>query len=166
MAQALFVTTADVKKYTSLNGNVDNDLFIQFIKIAQDTHILQKLGTDLFNKINNDIVASTLTGNYSTLVETFIKPMLIHWSIVEYLPFAAYSVANKGIFKHTSENAESVSREEVNFMVEKYRDIAENYTQRFLDHMCNNNNLYPEYSTNSGEDVQPDKNNNFSGWVI
>ena len=166
MAQALFISTLDIKKYTSLNGNVDADLFLQFVKIAQDTHILQKLGTDLFDKINDDIVNSTLTGNYATLVNTYIKPILIHFTMVEYLPFAAYSIANKGIFRPTSETADSVSKEEVDFLVEKHRDIAENYVQRFLDHICANNNLYPEYSTNSDGDVHPDKDNNFSGWVI
>ena len=79
MAEAIFITTADLKKFTSMNGNVDADKFIQYIKIAQDIYLQSTLGTDLFNKINNDIVASTLTGNYATLVSTYIKPMLIHW---------------------------------------------------------------------------------------
>ena len=43
MAQALFVTTEDIKKFTALNGNVDPDKFIQFVKIAQDTHIQEYL---------------------------------------------------------------------------------------------------------------------------
>jgi hypothetical protein len=39
MAQALFITRSDLVKYTAVNGNVDTDKFIQFVKIAQDIHI-------------------------------------------------------------------------------------------------------------------------------
>ena len=39
MAEALFITRDDIVKFTALNGNVDTDKFIQFIKIAQDIHI-------------------------------------------------------------------------------------------------------------------------------
>ena len=34
MAEALIITRDDVVKFTSLNGNVDPDKFIQYIKIA------------------------------------------------------------------------------------------------------------------------------------
>jgi hypothetical protein len=77
MAEALLITRSDLVRFTTVNGNVDTDKFIQYIKIAQDIHIQNYLGTDLLNKIKADIIATTLTGNYETLVETFIKPMLM-----------------------------------------------------------------------------------------
>ena len=82
MAQALFITRNDLVKYTAVNGNVDTDKFIQFIKISQDIHIQNYLGTDLFNKIGADIIAGTLTGDYLSLVNDYIKPMVIHWAMV------------------------------------------------------------------------------------
>jgi len=39
MAYALLISTEDVKKFTILNGNLDPDDSIQYIKIAQDTTI-------------------------------------------------------------------------------------------------------------------------------
>lgn len=166
MAQALFITRNDLVKYTSMNGSVDTDNFIQYIKIAQDTHIYNYLGTDLYNKISADVDAGTLTGNYETLVETYIKPMLVHYAMVEYLPFAAYTVANRGIYKHSSENSESVSKTEVDYMVEKERAIAMNYTDKFLRYICNNQTLFPEYSSNTDGDKPPLKQNNYFGWVL
>jgi len=71
MAEALLITRSDLVRFTTVNGNVDTDKFIQYIKIAQDIHIQNYLGTDLLNKIKADIIASTLTGNYETLVESF-----------------------------------------------------------------------------------------------
>ena len=166
MAVALLVTREDITRMTALNGNVDVDKFVQFIKIAQDIHIQNYLGTDLLNKISADVVSGTLASPYTTLVSTYIKPMLIHWAMVEYLPFAAYTIANKGVYKHGSENSESVAKDEVDFLINKERSIAENYTKRFVDYMCYNNNLYPEYNTNSNSDVNPDKDINLSGWYL
>jgi len=166
MAQALFVTRDELVKFTALNGNIDTDNFIQWVKVAQDIHIQSYLGTRLFKKINDDIVAGTLSGNYLMLLNTYIKPMLIHWSLVEYLPFAAYTIANKGVYKHSSENSENVDKNEVDFLVEKERSIAQNYTRRFVDYMSFNQSLFPEYTANSNGDVYPDFESNFGGWVL
>ncbi len=167
MAEGLFITRKDLVKFTSVNGNVDSDKFLQYIKIAQDIHIKNYLGTDLFNKLQDDIEASTLTGDYLTLVTDYVKPMLVHWAMVEYLPFAAYSIANKGIFKHSSENASNVEKDEIDFLIEKERNIAQYYTDRFIDYMSfNASGTFPEYYTNSNDDIYPDKNANFEGWVL
>lgn len=166
MAKALFITNKDLKRFSVLDGNVDADKFIQYIDIAQDIHIQNYLGTDLYEKLQADIIADTLTGNYLSLVNTYVKPMLIHWAMVEYLPFAAYTVANKGVYKHSAENSESVSKSEVDYLSEKERDIAQHYTRRFIDYMCYNSTLFPEYTSNSNDDINPSKQSNFGGWVL
>jgi hypothetical protein len=166
MAQALLISRKDIVKFTAMNGNVDTDKFIQFIKIAQDIHIQNYLGTDLLNKIEADIIASSLAGSYLSLVTDYVKPMLIHWAMVEYLPFAAYTVANKGVFKHSSENATNVDKDEIDFLIEKERNLAQYYTDRFISYMSFNNDSFPEYNSNSNEDVYPDKDASFEGWVL
>ena len=166
MAQALLISRKDIVKFTAMNGNVDTDKFIQFIKIAQDIHIQNYLGSDLLNKIEADIIASTLTGSYLSLVSDYVKPMLIHWAMVEYLPFAAYTVANKWVFKHSSENATNVDKDEIDFLIEKERNLAQYYTDRFISYMSFNNDSFPEYNSNSNEDVYPDKDASFEGWVL
>ena len=166
MAEALLITRTDLVRLTALGGNVDTDKFIQFIKIAQDIHIQGYLGTRLLDRIKDDIENNTLSNPYLTVLEKYINPMLIHWAMVEYLPFAAYNIANKGVYKHTAENSDSVEKTEVDYLVEKERDIAQHYTQRFIDHMCNNSSDYPEYNTTSGEDMYPNKNNFFKGWYL
>jgi hypothetical protein len=170
MEQALLITRDDIVKKTALNGNVDTDLFIQFVKIAQDTHIQNYLGTDLLEKFESLITAGTLddvaNADYKALLLDYVKDMLIHWAMVEYLPFAAYSVANKGVFKHLSENSTNAEKFEVDFLVEKQRDIAQHYTQRFIDYICFNTSTFPEYNSNTNGDMHPDTDTNFSGWYI
>jgi hypothetical protein len=149
-----------------MNGNVDTDKFIQFAKIAQDIHMQNYMGTKLLNKIKADIIAGTLAGNYLSLTVNYLKPMLIHWAMVEYMPFAAYTIANKGVYKHSSENSVNVEKNEVDFLIEKERSIAQNYTERFIDYMNFNNSLFPEYYTNVNNEISPDSMNNYTGWYI
>jgi hypothetical protein len=170
MAYALLISTEDVKKFTILNGNLDPDDFLQYIKIAQDITIQNYLGTELYNKFQTLIISGdiSLSGNvkYKNLLTEYIKPMLVHFAMVQYLPFAAYTIANKGVFKHTSENATSVEKNEIDFLVEKERDIAQHYTQRFIDYMCFNNADFPEYNNNSNGDMYPDTDNFYGSWVL
>lgn len=167
MATALFITREDLVRNTALGGNVDTDKFVQFIKIAQQIHIQNFLGTQLYNKISADILASTLSGDYLDLVNDYVQPMLIHYAMVEYLPWAAYTIANKGVYKHSSENAQNVDKEEVDFLVGKEQKIADYYSRRFLDYMSfNAASKFPEYYTNSNDDVWPEKDSYFSSWVL
>lgn len=166
MAEALLITRQDLVKYTTLNGSVDVDNFLQYIKIAQDTDLQNFTGTKLLNKIKADIVANTLTGNYLTLTTTYLKPMLIHLAMKYYLPFAAYTISNKGVYKHNSENSTTADKNEIDFLIEKETQIAQHYTQRFIDYITLNTSLFPEYSTNTNSDMFPDTNNNYTGWYI
>jgi len=166
MATALFIKREDLVRNSILDGNVDTDKFIQYIKIAQEIHIRNYLGTDLYNKISSDIISSSLSGDYLELVNTYIQPMLIHYAMVDYLPFAAYQVKNGGVFKHRSENGDAATKEEIDYLVQRERDIAEYYTRRFIDYMSFNQESFPEYYTNSNDDIHPDTNATFNGWVI
>jgi hypothetical protein len=167
---ALLISTEDVKKFTIANGNLDADDFIEYIKISQDITIQNYLGSQLYKKLQDLILSDEINNNefadYRSLLVTYIKPMLVHWAMVYYLPFAAYTLSNKGLFKHSSESATNVDKAEVDYLVEKERDIAESYTQRFIDFMCFNQSTYPEYNSNSNEDVNPDTNNFYNGWQI
>lgn len=166
MATALFIKRQDLVRNSILDGNVDTDKFIQFVKIAQEIHVRNYLGTDLYNKLSNDIIGGTLAGDYLDLVNTYIQPMLIHFAMVDYLPFAAYQVKNNGVYKHISENAESVNKSEIDYLVNKERDFAEYYTRRFVDYMSFNETLFPEYRSNTNDDIHPDSDATFNGWVL
>lgn len=171
MATALLITRADLVKKTAMNGNVDTDEFIQFVEIAQDIHIQNYLGTDLLEKIQSLITNGTLddlvNADYKELLNKYVKDMLIHWALYEYLPFAAYTIANKGVYKHLSENAQVAEKNEIDYLQEKQKTSANNYTQRFIDYMSiNAGSKFPEYYSNTNDDVSPDKLTNITGWEI
>jgi hypothetical protein len=166
MAKALLIKRDDVMTFSNVNGNIDTDKMIQYIAIAQDMHLQRYLGTDLLEKLQADVVADTLSSNYLTLVQDWVKPALIHWTMVELIPMIAVTIGNGGIYRHSSENATALSSVEVSELVSQERDFATYYSKRLVDYLCNNSELFPEYSSNSNEDVDPSTDTNFCGWVL
>ena len=167
MATTLFITPKDLKANTILNGNVDTDLFINFIKIAQQMHLQNYTGTQLYDKITQLINNNALTGDYLDLVVDYLQPMLIHFAMVDYLPFANYQIRNGGVFKHKTENSESTTKDELDILVQKHRTFADFYAKRFVDYMgFQASTMFPEYWENKNSDLFPDRNPNPTGWVL
>ena len=167
MSKALFITTTVLKKRSIISGNLDPDKIVQFIEVAQDTHIQNYLGGKLYKKMQTLITGDTINqaGNadYKTLLDDYIKPMLIWFAQSDYIPFAAFQISNGGVYKHRSENSDTASMEEVNMLARRALETAEFYTRRFMDHMDHFSYLYPEYLESSNEDMMPDKDTNFGG---
>lgn len=166
MATALFVTIQDIKKNTIIDGNVDTDKIIQFVKIAQQIHVRDKLGTKLYDKISDDIINGTLSGDYLELTNDYIKPMLIHFAMVDYFPFAAYQLQNGGFTKHLSENSESLSIREIDRLIEKEQNFATYYSERLIDFICKDTSKFPEYNQNESGDIYPSRENNYQSWNL
>ena len=166
MATALFITREDLVRNSIIDGNVDYDKIIQFVKVAQEIDVQNILGTDLYNRISADIIAGTLANDYLSLVTDFVQPTLIWFAQMNYIPFSAYTIAKGGVYKHQAENSQSVDKNEVDYLVGKAREYANYYSTRLVDYLCFNSSLFPEYTSNTNNDINPDTNTTFNGWVL
>ena len=168
MATQLFINRTDLVRNSIIDGNVDTDKFIQFIKIAQEIDVQQIIGTDMYNALSAAIPNIDLPANarWKTILDDYIVPMLIWYAQSNYFPFAAYQVKNGGVFKHTSENSISADKNEIDFLVEKARTNAEWYSRRFIGFMSFNQTTYPEYTSNTNDDIYPSYEATFNGWVL
>jgi len=168
-ATVLFINRTDLVRNSIIDGNVDSDKYIQFIKLAQEIHIQNYMGTDLYEglaaAIKEDINLPA-NARWKLLLDEYIVSMLIWFTQVDYIPFASYQIRNGGMMKHRSENSETVNKEEVDYLVEKARTNAEWYTRRFIDFMCFNQTTYPEYNSNTNNDLYPQTDATFNGWVL
>ncbi len=159
----LLISEDTIKKSTTINGNVDVELLLPYIKVAQDIHIQQVLGTDLYEKIQSDISGGSLAGVYKTLVDTYIQPVLVHYSLYECMPFLSYKIMNKSIVQKISETSSNASLDDVKYIRNVVLNTAEFYTKRLVDYLRHKNDLYPEYNSNTDNDMSPDKSAYFSG---
>ena len=134
MAKALFITRQDLVTFTSANGNLDPDKFLPYIRLSQDIHIQNYLGTDLYEKIEKLIrdgeLTELLNPNYYNLVKDYIKDMTIYWAMVEYLPYAGVNITNGGIYTHNPENSTALDKDRVDFLIENSRTKAQHYTNQ------------------------------------
>tara|TARA_R110000868_G_scaffold89466_3_gene249048 strand:- start:569 stop:1075 length:507 start_codon:yes stop_codon:yes gene_type:complete len=168
MATVLFINRTDLVRNSIIDGNVDSDKYMQFIKLAQEVHIQNYLGTQMYDALTVAIPNIDLPANarWKTLLDDYVVPMMIWFSQVEFIPFASYQLRNGGMMKHRSENSDTVSKEEVDFLVEKARTNAEWYSRRFIDFMAFNQTTYPEYTSNVNDDIYPSYDATFNGWVL
>ena len=167
MSYVLFISEAKLKDSTAINLNVDVDLLLPYVRQSQKLYVETKLGTNLNNKLKDLIIAGTVgnVGNeaYKTLLDDYIGDMLPNWALYHCIPFLRFKVENGNIYSKTSETGTALSTEESQHLREEVRNTAEYYTERMIDYICNNNSLFPEYSTNTGADVDPDRNAYYNG---
>jgi len=168
MATQLFINRTDLVRNSIMDGNISTEKFIQFVKLSQEIDVQQIMGTDLYNGLSAAMpnIDDAANARWKTILDDYIVPMLIWYAQSNYYPFAAYQVKQGGVFKHTSENSISVDKNEVDFLVEKARTNAEWYSRRFIDFMSFNQATYPEYTSNSNDDIYPSYDSTFNGWVL
>jgi hypothetical protein len=163
MAYVLFISEEKLKDSTAINLNVDVNLLLPYLRQSQKLYVETKLGTDLTDKLKADITAGTLAGAYKTLVDDYIGDMLPNWAFYHAIPFLRFKIENGNIYSKTSETGTALSETEAQHLREEVRNTAEYYTERMIDYVCNNTSSFPEYSTNSGADVTPDRNAYYAG---
>tara|TARA_R110000803_G_scaffold84955_1_gene151233 strand:+ start:10188 stop:10700 length:513 start_codon:yes stop_codon:yes gene_type:complete len=168
MAFGLLITRNDIIKNTPLGGSVDADALLPFVRTAQEKYILNLTGTVLYNKLQDDVEAQTaFTGYYETLVEEYVKPTLIWYACVEYIPFSAVQFKSNGSVKQNSETGASPSKTEVDYLLNKALNNADYYSTRLQDYLIANSSNIPEFLETVGDATQiyPDQTNQYFGGI-
>ncbi|WP_299525868.1 hypothetical protein [uncultured Lutibacter sp.] len=149
MAELLFITPEEMTYSTILSGNIDVDKYRYVVLNTQVTTIEPLLGSELYDKIIADLEGDTLTGLYLTLYNDYIKPITKFESVAQFIEVASYLVDNGGIFKQTPEGKEVVTKDEVQYLSQKYKSLSQMYVTRFNKWICNN--TLTEYKTYQDE---------------
>ena len=167
MAYVLFISEEKLKDSTAINLNVDPNLLLPYVRQAQKLYVEPKLGTKLTQKLKDLITAGTIgdvaNAAYKTLLDDYIGDMLPNWAFYHAVPFLRFKIENGNIYSKTSETGNALSTEESQSLREEVSNTAQYYTERLIEYITNNTGLFPEYSTNSGADVNPDRNAYYNG---
>lgn len=132
MATTTILLDADaITKNTLLGGNIDVSKLVPPIKDYQKTRLKSLLGKPLYDKICADFEAGTLAGLYLELYDDIIKELCIHGGTENYLMFGAYMISNNGITKSKTDSSETISKEEVDYMVQASRKLVAHYEDEF-----------------------------------
>tara|TARA_R110000803_G_scaffold37563_1_gene80939 strand:+ start:14242 stop:14820 length:579 start_codon:yes stop_codon:yes gene_type:complete len=160
----LFITPSEMKATTILGGNISPDKFLFSIANVQIITIQRLLGTELYDVILDGAENDTLTGDYLELYTKFVKPITKNQALAEYIKISSFMITNGGAYKHTVDNGELMTNEEIEGLADTYAGIADTYIRRFHKWICNN--PLSEYKTYQ-EEVNASKTlKNRSGWFF
>lgn len=169
MPFALFISRNDIITNTPLNGEIDADKLIPFLRTAQEKYILNLLGTILYDKLQADILAGSVTGDYQTLLQDYVKPTLIWYGCTEYIPFSSIDFKGSGAVKHLSEQSTAPTKIELDYLLSKALNNADYYATRMQDWLIATSNAggIPEYLQVTGDqtEVYPDKSSQYYGGI-
>ncbi len=169
MAYALFINRNDIIKNTPLQGAIDADALLPFVRTAQDKYLKNLLGTILFEYLQAQIIADNvdnLSVYYKDLLNDYIKNTLMWYSAVEYIPFSSVQFKSNGAVKQQSEQGIAPSKAEIDYLKTQAQSNADYYALRLQNYLIAYSNNIPQYLQSIGNQTQiyPDQSNQyFSG---
>lgn len=155
----LLIGSGDVKNITIVNSNVSDDFIGYSIRDTQNIDLQAIIGTALLEKIK-ELVYNKIKGlensisdsenvSYNELLEGFIKPYLIHQSVVNVLIPISYKVRNMGVIKTSDNNIGNADMDDIKYLMEYYNNQAAFYETRLSKFLCTHKDAYPELEENN-----------------
>lgn len=169
MAQklALLVSEEKLKAFTSINQNVSPADLIPYILQSQDIVLQNYIGATYYMELKNQVVTGTVSSNNQFLLDNYIGNALCNWGLFYALPFLKYKIFNKSVVSPTSESSESITLEELKFLMEQVRSAGETYMKRMIEWMVLHPGDYQAYVAPRVLDGQlPERGNPYYGSLV
>ena len=169
MAQklALLVSEEKLKAFTSINQNVSPADLIPYILQSQDIVLQNYIGATYYMELKNQVVTGTVSSNNQFLLDNYIGNALCNWGLFYALPFLKYKIFNKSVVSPTSESSESITLEELKFLMEQVRSAGETYMKRMIEWMVLHPGDYQAYVAPRVLDGQlPERGNPYFGSLV
>jgi len=154
-SEVLFISPDYIKRYTNINGSVLDEYFKPILLTTQETFIESYLGTDLYERLKSDIVGGSLAGDYLILHEKYVMKATLWRFMASFYEDVNVKIDNGGLGHRVSDDVESASVTALNRVRDRASRFADSYSVKLKEYLYHNSNLFPEYTTNTGEDVKP-----------
>jgi len=160
MATIILISNDVLTRNSILGGNIDVDKLWPSIKACQKTLIKPILTEELYNKICNDYYNDNLSGLYLEIYEDFIKDMIIYGSAAIYIGSGgAYQISNMGILKGKTDNSDTVSKNEIDYLYNFNKQLYDGIKDDLLKWLKDKD--IPEYKKPCG-----DNKTLLGGWFL
>lgn len=132
------------KQYSPIPDNYDLNEIKPFFKVAEQLWVLPIMGQALYDELLEQVCENNVTPENATLL-LVTYPYLAFSICYEALPFIAYHFSQVGVTKGKSDNSDSVSINDVNFISTQLRsqvEVMKGQLKKFLDE---HRDIYPLY---------------------
>lgn len=141
----LFISEETFKERTGASNTIDGKQIFPMVKVAGDMYIQPVLGSTLYKRLQNGVVNSNLNPYEVTLIDDYITDALI-WYTMSMLPMSmGYQLFSKGFLQKTTDDSNAPSRADLELIEQKYKSMAEFYSNRMVKYLQENYTLYYEY---------------------
>ncbi len=166
--KALFITEKQLKDASVINENVSMFKLRPTIIMCQEMHIQPIVGSDIYKELQTQIIGNTLSPENETLLSDYIQPCLQMWIMMELPLVLGFQFRNKNIERGTDTNSTQSSVQELQKLMDNYRNKAEWYSERITRFLLANDGDYPLYSNPTSEidTILPTRRNYTSGMVL
>ncbi len=153
---ATFIDDQYLKDYTPIGQNIDPLQVYPFVETAQDMYIQDLLGTPLYMDLTYKLyMGITFSQIEWTLVELCSKA-LAYYTVYLAVPHLAIKIRNVGVARATSDNTQPSTMEEMRYIRNEVKDMAEFWAERTVIYLNNYAPLYPLYRTSGAHpDMSP-----------
>lgn len=133
-----------LKEYSPLPQNFDISEVIPYIKPTELIWIVPVLGQPLYDELLQQVADNALTEENSTLLLA-IYPYLSFAICYEALPFIGYHITEVGVTKGKSENSDSVSMNDMNYITNHLRETVEYMKTQLRNFLNDHSDSFPLY---------------------
>jgi hypothetical protein len=164
----LFMRTDALKGSSYVDENVDEKYIRVAIERAQYRYIRPIIGSGIYDQLQTQINAGTLTALNTTLLTSYIQPALEWWTIRELVFPMTYKFNNKSVSKKNSDNSSPIELNEALQLRDEFHNNAEELTESLRLYLLENDTDYPLYDNpGTGVDtVHPTSNVFSAGWYM
>jgi hypothetical protein len=143
---------------------------LPFVRTAQDKYLKNLLGTILFDYLQAQITANTVSSlsvYYQDLLDDYIKNSLIWYAAVEYIPFSSVQFKSNGAVKQQSEQGIAPTKNEIDYLKQRAQENADYYALRLQNYLIAYSRFIPQYLQSIGNQTQiyPDQSNQYFGGI-
>ena len=138
------ITEEYFKAYSPISDNYNIKDIKPYFHVAEKLWIEPIVGTPLYEELLDEVEKDEVTPEHATLLLN-IYPLLSFAIVYESLPFVSYHLSQVGITKGKSENSDSVSIKDVNYISTQLRNQCETMKmllKKFLDEHAEHYPLY------------------------
>lgn len=138
------------KQYSPIPDNYNIKEIKPFFKVAEQLWVMPLLGQALYDELLEQVCTNDVTPENSTLL-LVVYPYLSFAICYEALPFISYHFSQVGVTKGKSDNSDSVSINDVNFISTQLRSQVETMKGQLKDFLNNHKDIYPLYKSDDCE---------------
>jgi len=149
-----------LKSVSIIEDNADMKAITPTIQYVQQVYIKSLLGTRLYDQILSQISTNTVSALNTTLLDNYVIPCMLYYILSECTPVFKYRYANKGIMIKNSDNSQPADLQEIQFLMDKWKNNAEALAEICTKYLVSESTDYPLYDANTEiYEVQPNKQN-------